>query len=442
MGGAVVVMGMGGGAAAEPVELDAATAWRQVVKAYASGVWAERVEVAVRTGGRVAGGGGAGGGGGEAVTGATVRRSELVVRYAAGWVEPGEGGEAGRERGAVLAVELGTAGSGLGGGGGGGGGPVFRLVVREGRLTAIGTAADRVWRVTVDDPPTLEGLERVLPALPLVQVAAAQADAESPVVRLTAYASDVVWLKASVDVAGGRLSLEGRSSAGPVRVMADAKSGRLKRVTAALPAEREGEAAGEMDLVINAVAAGDPAGWRLPEEGRREVGSAAELGRGDRLAVGEAVPSGWVLPGRETREGTRRDVRGWVREAGEVVLLVLVRPGAGDATGEGVGRAVAEAAAGLKALTAEGVGGGLGLRVVGLAGGGLSVGSRLLEVEGLESGAVGWMDAGWAGLEATGKAGTALGLVVVDGAIAGRVVVEAGTGWREAVKRAVEGAKR
>lgn len=153
---------------------------------------------------------------------------------------------------------------------------VLKVCITGRDLVAVSTQSpDRYFQARLDGPPTAKTLASVLPPIPVPQLALAGADAELRS-DLTPYTTGVAWSAAAIDSAArpAMAGLSGSSRAGPVSLTVVAASGRLSKLSATIGG-RDGETA--LDLTIRPVDAGDPASWLPGIEGRRRVGTLAEL---------------------------------------------------------------------------------------------------------------------------------------------------------------------
>jgi len=204
-----------------------------------------------------------------------------------------------------------------------------------------------VWRGTLDGPPTAEALSGLLGPLPVPQLALAFG---GPDVALLPRAPGLAWEAAEAPEprAHQTLVLTGRSRVGGARMTIDARSWRLRSMRVSF--ERRGEPA-TLELEVEGVPAGDPAGWGPDLAGRREVASpAALLDEVGPIQPGMRVPDITLL----TIERERWSLHEALGEAAAgPMALVFMRRGTDESLR---GEILRDAAAGLEAWKAAGGG--------------------------------------------------------------------------------------
>lgn len=230
-----------------PIELDVAETWGRVIEAYARGPIHERVSVMVRSGGGAGAGGGAAG---------PAQRGDLVFRF-----EPSSA--AGPAR---YAIEAGTV----------------RVFAQAGYLVATDASepgtffrCDHGVPGQPGGPLTPSVLSDCFPPLPLPALAILSADAApGAAVDLSPYQRGVTWQKAVAHDRPGRRVIEftGRHAEGDVELVVDLATLRVQSLKGRV--EPEGLA---IELRVAALEPTDPANWEPSLEGRRLVGSVAEL---------------------------------------------------------------------------------------------------------------------------------------------------------------------
>jgi 2-amino-4-hydroxy-6-hydroxymethyldihydropteridine diphosphokinase len=210
---------------AGPVQVAPEAAIAEIIRAYSGDApWAERVVVSVRNSDK------------------STRRDELMIRV----------GPAGPQGRAVL-IEAGP----------------LRVHSEQGSVIAwLTNARDTFCREDFEGPSPLAAMDKLLPPWPLPQLAFMNKPDPAKPMDLMAYAQGVVWDRASVNP-GDRspaFTIEGRSSQGPVSIIADAKGGRLRKLTAGL-----NDAGLMIELGFGADVPSDPASWRPDLSARRLV---------------------------------------------------------------------------------------------------------------------------------------------------------------------------
>ncbi|MGQ0627919.1 MAG: hypothetical protein ACT4PL_07440 [Phycisphaerales bacterium] len=225
-------------AAREPVEVDPSVVIKDILRAYRASPTADRITIAFRDPGR------------------PVRKEEVTLRLNP---LPVVGGSPiGRDFQCLAEA-----------------GPL-RIYAENGYLVVVHTARpETFYRNDFEPPLTLDKLDAALRPFPFPQLALAAGSGEPGArVDLTAYARATTWSAARVieDSERPQASAEGRSESGPVVLISDVKSGRLRKVVLTL--ESRGMV---IDLTMAAEPAGDPARWAPSLVGRRYVGTIAEL---------------------------------------------------------------------------------------------------------------------------------------------------------------------
>jgi hypothetical protein len=150
----------------------------------------------------------------------------------------------------------------------------LRVLVAGGELTAVNPAVPgRYYQTKLPGPLTPRSLAKLLPPTPVPELALACSDPAS-FGELTPYTPRVTWTSATIDAGARNGVLIGSSEAGPIVMTANATSGRLSKIVAAIKSPG-GETT--LDLTITPAEAGSPASWVIPTEGRERVKSLADL---------------------------------------------------------------------------------------------------------------------------------------------------------------------
>lgn len=159
----------------------------------------------------------------------------------------------------------------------------------------------------------------------------------------------VSWTSASADESArpGTMTLEGTSAYGPVRVVADLATARLRRASATV---RTGEGVATLEFEVRGIDPGDPGSWEIKSDGRRVVARLDDLVAPRppaRAGVGDLAPDLLL---------TRRDMTGWslhgaLPPGGTVPLaLILFRSPADPERAAGIARDARTGLAVLRAL--------------------------------------------------------------------------------------------
>lgn len=232
------------GASAQPIELDPALVLQELYAAYRAGPVADEVLVTIRAGGQE-------------------RQETIRVSLQARRIQP--------------PTE-----------------PRFLLDLGRLRLSAIpglAVAAQPSDSTTCvawpfEGDPTPDDLARVLPPLPLPQLAIAFGR-DDALASPTPYTPGVTWTSASATDAGAHptSTLVGHSAAGPITMTMDARTGRLRELVAELASDPQPVT---IELACRAIDPGDPGAWPIDPAGRERLASLADLGR----------PRPLITPGR------------------------------------------------------------------------------------------------------------------------------------------------
>lgn len=241
-------------AASPPLLIDPTTAWRDIASAYQSKPTAERIAITAQVGDRPA------------------RRAELVVR-----LDPRRAANSKPSDALASASVLIDAGP-------------LRIwagptgEAHWGMNAIFDKSLATIYSAKLDGPVAAATLRDLLPPTPLPQLALLRMDASAAPDDLTPYTGPVVWREAHLldGPEDATYTITGTSadhhSTAETRVIADAKTGRLRSVRVTRPSINL-----TIELAISplTVAADEPAKWTIDPANRRVVESLSALTQRD-----------------------------------------------------------------------------------------------------------------------------------------------------------------